>query len=249
MASDSLSPADQAAVTTDAIVDRAKHLGLTWGLRMATVVDGSNPQAVVATYDGDDTAIGMVSMVGPLVVNARVYVLQVPPGGNFIVSHATGPTTQLGTQIGTGGTLLTTTAEAAILSASWAVEPTFVFPPGRIFTAVMVGGVYTAAAADRICAIRLRKGAQTTAGTELAYRPWMVNLISGIGGSFAWNAFFKNSGTAAVSTKLSVTAVNPAGATGTVSLYGDTQQPLLVVVRDYCAISDDTSLAGVLASV
>ena len=237
---------DQTADLVKQLQDNAARLGLIWQLVPATV---DNPTTPTVLFDSDSSAepTPVINILDTPTAGERVWIAQVPPAGNYLIGR--NPHPQLGTQIGTGGTLLTTTAEAAILSASWAVEPTFVFPPGRIFTAVLVGGVYTAAAADRICAIRLRKGAQTTAGTELAYRPWMVNLISGIGGSFAWNAFFKNSTTAAVSTKLSVTAVNPAGATGTVSLYGDTQQPLLVVVRDYCAISDDTSLAGVLASV
>lgn len=77
---------DLISAGAEGIQDRAQHLGLTWGLRPATV-NSVALNSVLATYDGDTVPIGMVSMIGTLTTGARVYVLQVPPSGNFIVGQ------------------------------------------------------------------------------------------------------------------------------------------------------------------
>lgn len=84
---DPLNPAEAPSlisVGTQALVDNAKRLGLNWILRMATVRNVT-ASGIVAQYDGDDTEITMVSMMGPLTVAERVYAIAVPPSGNFIV--------------------------------------------------------------------------------------------------------------------------------------------------------------------
>ena len=68
-----------------AVVDRAKSLGLTWTLRPATV---STVDTVI--YDGDIIPVGVISLIGPGVVNDRVMCLQVPPGGNYIIGRLPG---------------------------------------------------------------------------------------------------------------------------------------------------------------
>jgi hypothetical protein len=73
-----------------AIVDNAERLGLTWQIQLATVLNGVNPTAVSATYDGDTEPIDMTSMIGGLSPGQRVYVIKVPPSGNFIVGFAGG---------------------------------------------------------------------------------------------------------------------------------------------------------------
>lgn len=83
---------DLIGVGIQAMVKRATSLGLTWEIRMATVRDGSNPAAVLAQYDKDEKIITMVSTVGPLLTGSRVYVIEIPPAGNFIMGvFATGP--------------------------------------------------------------------------------------------------------------------------------------------------------------
>lgn len=77
-------------VAAQTIVENAKRLGLTWTIRMATVNEGSTPTNVLAKYDGDTDPIGMISVVGPLPNGSRVYALQVPPGGNYIIGGAAG---------------------------------------------------------------------------------------------------------------------------------------------------------------
>jgi len=89
-----------------ALVGNAKRLGLQWTLRLATVVEGSNASAVSATYDGDTVPISMTSMIGTMSVGQRVYVIQVPPSGNFIVGMTPGMYRARQTLAGTQATIV-----------------------------------------------------------------------------------------------------------------------------------------------
>lgn len=72
-------------LAVEALVARADQLGLTWKLRLATVVDGVNPNNILAIYDGDSVQIRMISFVGPLPLGGRVFAIAIPPSGNYIV--------------------------------------------------------------------------------------------------------------------------------------------------------------------
>ena len=80
---------DEVQVFTKSIVDNATRLGLVWTIRQATVLDGSDPSNVFATYDGDTIAIPMQSIVGSPEPNARVWAIEVPPAGNYIIGFVT----------------------------------------------------------------------------------------------------------------------------------------------------------------
>jgi hypothetical protein len=71
---------------TQALVDDPKRLGLVWTMRLGTVIT-SITGAVTVTCDGDTVPINVVSTIGTLGVGARVYVLIVPPAGNFVVGQ------------------------------------------------------------------------------------------------------------------------------------------------------------------
>lgn len=71
-------------IGAQSIVDRAKPLGLIWTRRLATVMDGTLPQATVILFDADTVNTVAVSMLGVLPIGARVYVDMVPPSANFI---------------------------------------------------------------------------------------------------------------------------------------------------------------------
>jgi len=77
------------SIGAQSIADRAVPLGISWVLSQATVINGKTPSSVLAILDGDNVAIAMTSMVGPLPTAARVYVMRVPPGGNFITGFIT----------------------------------------------------------------------------------------------------------------------------------------------------------------
>lgn len=250
MEPDSLSAADTAAATAAALVDRGKDLGLTWGLRMATVDDGRTPTAVLATYDGDDTAIGMVSMVGPLRAAARVYAIQVPPGGNFILADTGAPAGFVGANTTDNGTVATGTGtEQAVPSASWDNEPTYVFPPGRMYEVTVAGGAFSSVGTAQAANIRLREGAATTSGTILG--TWEHIAPAGYNGaaiSFTYVTYIQNSRTTVVSTKLSLTIQRILGASN-YSLYGDASVPLSVAVQDIGTVAGNPELADIAVSV
>ncbi len=79
-----LSAAEQANATMEAVVENKEQLGLTWGLRPATVSSASPLEAIL---DGDSAAIGVISMTGALSVGERVYVMYVPPSGNYVMGR------------------------------------------------------------------------------------------------------------------------------------------------------------------
>ena len=84
---------EQAQAQVRAVKETAEALGLTWSLRPATVVatTGDQPMAVL---DGDTVAIAVTSMVGTLREGQRVYVMAVPPGGNFAAGRVNAPFSQ-----------------------------------------------------------------------------------------------------------------------------------------------------------
>lgn len=247
---DGLSAAATAEATAAAVAERGKHLGLTWGLRLATVVSGTDPLAVLATYDGDDTPIGMTSMVGALPVDARVYAIEVPPGGNFIIADTGAPVGFMGANTTDNGTVATGTGtEQAVPSANWDNEPTYVFPPGRMFMIRVVGGAFSAVATAQAANIRVREGTATITGTALG--TWEHIAPAGYSGaaiSFTYVTYVKNSRSSAVSTKLSLTIQRILGASN-YSLYGDATVPLSVTVEDIGTIVRHPELADIAVTV
>lgn len=72
---------------TRELLNEARRLGLTWGLRPATVLDVGNVR-----YDGDDTetVTRVVNLLeSPLFPEQRVMCMFVPPAGNFVIGSLT----------------------------------------------------------------------------------------------------------------------------------------------------------------
>lgn len=83
---------DDVVTLTQAIVDNAQRLGFTWGLRLATVTSVNADGTVRVMFDGDTVSINAISMIGTLTVRNRVYVISVPPAGQFITAMVAGTT-------------------------------------------------------------------------------------------------------------------------------------------------------------
>ncbi len=64
-----------------AVAENAQKLGMTWGLRPATVL---SVDPLTAAYDGDGAPTDMKSMMGAVSIDERVYGISVPPGGNYL---------------------------------------------------------------------------------------------------------------------------------------------------------------------
>ncbi|MET8352626.1 hypothetical protein [Micromonospora sp. NPDC005206] len=76
----------------EAVLERMTRLGLMWRLRPGRVASVGADGTVRVLHDGDTESIRVVSMVGPVAVGARVFVLKSPPAGNHIVGWASRPT-------------------------------------------------------------------------------------------------------------------------------------------------------------
>ena len=97
---------DAYAAGTQQLIEDATRLGISWTLRPGTVTI-ADPLKV--TFDGDDTPVAAVSLIGMFPEGARVMGLLVPPGGNFVIgrvdstfTNPLGITTNLN-QAGTAG--------------------------------------------------------------------------------------------------------------------------------------------------
>ncbi len=73
------------AAAKQVVID-ARRLGLIWTMQNATVTSTSPVQA---TMDGDNVSIQVTSMIGPLRLGLRVYIIQVPPAGNYVIGSIT----------------------------------------------------------------------------------------------------------------------------------------------------------------
>lgn len=85
-----------------AVADNADRLGLVWQLRLATVQAApvATTDAATIIIDADTEPIQAKSMVGPLQVGMRVWVITSPPAGNHIVGLVDGKPTRLGKAVG-----------------------------------------------------------------------------------------------------------------------------------------------------
>lgn len=81
-------PGADVAQLIQSLKENAQRYGLTWNIAVATVIDISNPASIVLQFDGDDSVTpGGIAMI-PTSAGARVYVMQVPPAGSYIVGYA-----------------------------------------------------------------------------------------------------------------------------------------------------------------
>ncbi len=228
------------------VVDDSRGLGLTWAIRIATIII-TTPLTII--YDGDVDTANAVSMIGPLSPGQRVYCLIVPPSGNFVVGCLNTTLGNMGANVATAGTVATTPAggaETAVPSGSWRVEPVYNFDPKTIYKATISGFMIESNGAGAVCFIRIRKGsAQTTTTTLGLVEVFTPAGFGGLTQSFTYVMYFKNATSDVVRTKLSLT-INGAVGVGTWSLNGDAvSSALAIVVESVGSIYANPGLANV----
>jgi hypothetical protein len=78
---------DAAVSAVKAAIDNAARLGLTWRVIPASVVGAgvSDPMATPVVLDGDVAAVQAVSMAGSFETGQRVWCVQVPPAGLYVI--------------------------------------------------------------------------------------------------------------------------------------------------------------------
>lgn len=146
-------------VGVETLVRNAFRLGLTWRLRMGTVTLVNADGRVEVRLDGDSVSIPVTSMIGSMNVDDRVYVITIPPAGNFVV----GAVTQL-----LSGQRIATTTETTI-SAGFTAETiintvTAALISGRTYAIGLFTGITSTVAGDN-AEFRIREN--NVAGTQL----------------------------------------------------------------------------------
>lgn len=236
------------------MVNEARRLGLNWELTMGTVVDGA---ALQVLCDGDSETITVVSCIGDLITNTRVYVIQVPPSGNFVMGSIPliAPGRGLVGLAGrfTGGLIAqsTGTTEVAVPSGSWTREPRLIIGGGRIVRVDVYCGVFINAATNTMTVIRIRKGSASITGVVAFSSFVCVNAVVSTAGnpqSIEVSGYFKNPDPLEFVTPLSLTQQRVTGA-AVVDLFGNAGIPMLVTMTDVGAIRDHASLAAIATDV
>jgi hypothetical protein len=237
----------------------------------STAPDVTLYRSAADTLKTDDSLIvaGALTATGAATLNGGVSTTSVTASGSAAVTGnatVTGTVNGVadvqfnGTSLGRGGkgantstagTVATaTTTEVAVASASWSNEPTITFVNGRLYEVYVAGGFHDASGAiSALATVRVRKGAQSTAGTQLVFIK--VEHATGLNGnvrSFSHIGYVKNTSGSNVATKLSLTLEKNVASTS-VHLYGDANIPLIVAVKDIGDTTANAELASIAVSV
>lgn len=234
-----------------ALQDNAKRLGLTWE-RLPGTITSVDPLEGVA--DGDSEAIGLISMVGPVNLDQRVYIDKVPPGANFISGVVVPAAAGLFACPVTPGTLASSSGtEVAIPAAQWLpsanpVQPLITVDGGWIARVTLTINIQLNAATDSVSIVRVRKGAASTTGTVLfGFRAPTPSSASTVA-TLTLVGWVKNPGSAPYTAIASVTIQQNAGA-ATHSLYADTTLPLVLDIERAGLISENPGLAAAAVDI
>lgn len=241
---------EEVSTLIKATQDNAQRLGLTWELQTATVSQSFPLRVKFGDEDADHPAESALTVMPR--PGDRLYVIAVPPAGNYAIGYVTPPSLRhMGTMWTNNGIVASTPAggaETAVPSANWDSEPFFVLPPNFIYLAMVDGFVTENTGAACISFVRLRKGTGT-GGTQLGLKEhFHPAAFGGQTQSVSYRYFFKNTSGAVATTKLSLT-INGVVGGSVFSLYGDGNDPLKVVVSVFSRVSDDVSWASSLATV
>jgi len=129
--------ADEISAGIETLVSEFQRLGLAWRLTKGTVFaeDSNTPTLTLVVLDGDVDPSLCISMVGQVPQGARVYVMNIPPQGNYIVGIGSGGMRLWQSQLAQASSLLgLTTAVQIVPGATITVD----VPPGAVYEADIV---------------------------------------------------------------------------------------------------------------
>lgn len=164
-------------IGAEALVQNASRLGLTWRLRLGTVVDnaGNGTDFFAVRLDGDEQTIPVTSMIGAQAVDTRVYVISIPPAGNYAIGWVTGdvpryPGTRIATTIiSVDSPGFTNAAEVIIASVTAPLIEALTY---KIW---FWGGLMSTTTGDEL---QLRIREDNAAGTQISFSPVSITRAS-----------------------------------------------------------------------
>lgn len=161
-----------------ALVENARRLGLTWRLTLGTVTTATSTDQLEVRLDGDTQPITVVSMIGSHAIGTRVYVISIPPAGNYAIGWATGdnpryPGERIATTIvSTDSSGFTNAAEVIIASV------TAPLISGLTYRIWFWGGIQSTITGDEL-QTRIREN--NAAGTQLSFNSTSITRASATG--------------------------------------------------------------------
>jgi hypothetical protein len=137
-------------------------------LRLATVIEVTSDDVLLVTLDGDTVNISAFSMVGPIPVGTRVYVISLPPAGNYVVGFVSTTRTELLRHVTHYQDTASTTASGTFANLTNLAGVAFVAPFSGIVTILYSAQLANSAINGiSILAPRVGTGDTVGAGTDV----------------------------------------------------------------------------------
>lgn len=167
-------------VGIETLVRNAARLGLIWKLRLGTVQDneGSSADFLAVRMDGDEQVIPVTSMIGAQAPDTRVYVITVPPSGNYAIGWVTGDFPRYpGQRI---ATTIISTDSAGFTNAAEVIIASVTAPliEGLTYKIWFWGGIMSTVTGDEL-QTRIREDNAT--GTQLSFNATSITRAAATG--------------------------------------------------------------------
>lgn len=164
-------------VGTRALVENARRLGLTWRLTLGTVTTSTSTDQFEVRLDGDTEPITVISMIGSHAIGTRVYVISIPPAGNYAIGWVTGdfpryPGTRIATSTMTVDSVAFTTTETVIATVTGDLIE------GLTYRVIFDAGFQTTV--DGILRLSIRE--DSLVGTVVQIRDFWIDASGGVNG-------------------------------------------------------------------
>jgi hypothetical protein len=202
------------------VVETSARLGLSWKLRLATVDEVVNGDLLKVNIDGDDGSITAISMIGSIVPRGRVYVISIPPAGNYVIGQVNAPSPR---RI---ATLRRTSASGTFTAETQVDSITGELVANRTYQVVWIGRVQSSVA-DGYARGRIRE--DTNVGTARQTQQAPTTIAAGQGQQLMMRFEYTPS---ANESKTFVATITRQAGTGSLSSFAAADAPVYMYI-DY----------------
>lgn len=100
--------------SVDDVNESQARRGGMWTRLIATVIQGTDPNNILVTVDGDTVIQRAISLLGPVGTGARVFCDQIPPQGLYVCGYAGAPSRVCSAEVSAAGTSVLTGTITAV---------------------------------------------------------------------------------------------------------------------------------------